>query len=144
MGAGVAAGIGAAALVVAGAYLLSAVVAEVFRGGRSLAEVGPLLIVLVVIACVRAFVLFGAELAGQRGANRLTGALRRDLTARLFVLGPVHTSREHSGELSSVIVDGLAGRRPVGGVLSARAAARRVRAALGPRRRGGRSTHRPR
>ena len=107
MGAGVAAGLGAAALVVAGAYVLSAVVAEVFRGGRSLAEVGPLLIALVVIACIRAFVLFGAELAGQRGANRLTGALRRDLTARLFVLGPVHTSREHSGELSSVIVDGL-------------------------------------
>ena len=102
-----AAGLGAAALVVAGAYVLSAVVAEVFRGGRSLAEVGPLLIAVVVIACIRAFVLFGAELAGQRGANRLTGALRRDLTARLFVLGPVHTSRERSGELSSVIVDGL-------------------------------------
>ena len=103
----IAAGFLAAVTVVAGAWLMSLVIAGVFLDGRPPDAIGPLLAGLVLLAAARALFLLLSEILAQRAANRLKQRLRTELTGRLFALGPAWTSRERSGELSSVFVNGL-------------------------------------
>jgi thiol reductant ABC exporter CydD subunit len=107
LAAAILAGFLAAVTVVAGAWLMSLVIAGVFLDGRPPEAIGPLLAGLVLLAAARALFLFLSEILAQRAANRLKQRLRTDLTGRLFSLGPAWTSRERSGELSSVFVNGL-------------------------------------
>jgi ATP-binding cassette subfamily C protein CydD len=104
---GVACGFGAAAAVVAQAYLISVVVAAIFLDGGGLAAVALPLAVLVLLAILRAPLLWGGDALAQRGAGRIKARLRADLTGRLFALGPAYTSRERSGELASVVGNGM-------------------------------------
>ena len=82
--------------------------AGVFLGGGSLATVATPLAAIAVLAVVRAGFLLAADGLAQRASARIKGTLRADLTAQLFALGPAWTGRERSGELSSVLTDGLA------------------------------------
>jgi ATP-binding cassette subfamily C protein CydD len=98
-----------AALIVLGqAYLMSVVVAGVFLGGGSLASAGGPLLAIALLAIVRAPLLLAADGLAQSASSRIKTALRADLTTHLFALGPAWTGRERSGELSSVLTDGLA------------------------------------
>ncbi len=108
LGLGIASGFVAAAIVVGQAWLTSVVVAGVFLGGGSLATVATPLVAIAVLAVVRAGFLLAADGLAQRASARIKGTLRADLTAQLFALGPAWTGRERSGELSSVLTDGLA------------------------------------
>jgi len=103
----VASGFLAAVAALAAAVVMAAAVARVFLGGGTLEEVIPALAALAALAALRGAFVWGEEVLAQRGAGRLTNRLRRDLTARLFALGPAHLSRERSGELASVVVQGL-------------------------------------
>src|SRR5689334_1441383 len=62
---------------------------------------------MAVVAVVRGPVLAAADLAAQRASTRTRAALRRALTGRLLALGPTWAGRERSGELATVVVDGL-------------------------------------
>jgi ATP-binding cassette subfamily C protein CydD len=107
LGGAILAGFLAAVTIVVGAWLMSLVIAGVFLDGRPPEVIGALLAGLVLLAAVRALLLFLSEVLAQRAANRLKQRLRSDLTGRLFSLGPAWTGNERSGELSSVFVNGL-------------------------------------
>lgn len=98
----------AAVLVVGQAYLTSVAVADVFLAGGTLASVGPPLVVIALLALFRAPLLLASDVLAQGAAGRIKARLRADLTAHLFALGPAYTSRERSGELASVVTDGMA------------------------------------
>ena len=100
-------GFAAAAVVVAQAYLVSAVVADAFLGGGTLATVAPILALVAFLAVLRAPLLLGGDALAQAAAGRVRGRLRADLTAHLLALGPLYTSRERTGELAGVMLDGL-------------------------------------
>jgi ATP-binding cassette subfamily C protein CydD len=105
--AAVACGFVAGAFVVAAACVTAAVVDGVFRAGQGLADVLPLLALLVVLAAARSGLTWAAEVLAQRASSRLKGTLRGALTARLLALGPGFASGERSGELVSVLTGGL-------------------------------------
>ena len=107
LAAGIACGFGAAVVVIAQAWLVSVVVAEVFLGGAGLETVGPLLIVVALLALLRAPLLLAGDAFAQAASSRVRGGLRADLTRHLLALGPAWTSRERTGELAGVALDGL-------------------------------------
>jgi thiol reductant ABC exporter CydD subunit len=103
----VACGFVAATTVIASGLLLSLVIAAVFVESRPPDAIVPLIVALVLLAACRAGLLFSSELLAQRAASRLKSQLRRDVTARLFELGPARVSAERSGDLASTLVNGL-------------------------------------
>jgi ATP-binding cassette subfamily C protein CydD len=104
---GIAFGFAAAAVVLGQAWLTSVVVAGIFLGGESMATVATPLLAIAVLAILRAAFLLAADGFAQDASARIKRTLRYDLTAQLFALGPAWTGRERSGELSSVLTDGL-------------------------------------
>ena len=105
----VACGFLAATTVIASGLVLSLVIAAVFVESRPPDAIVPLMAALVLLGGCRAAFLFTSEVLAQRAASRLKGQLRRDVTGRLFELGPAHVSAERSGELASTLVNGLEG-----------------------------------
>ena len=105
----VACGFLAATTVIASGLLLSLVVAAAFVDSRPPDAIVPLLIALVILGGCRAAFLLTSEVLAQRAASRLKDKLRRDVTGRLFELGPAHVSAERSGDLASTLVNGLEG-----------------------------------
>ena len=99
----------AATTTIASGLLLSVVIAAVFVESRPPDAILPLMAALVLLGGARATFLFMSELLAQRAASRLKGHLRRDVTGRLFELGPAHVSAERSGDLASTLVNGLEG-----------------------------------
>ncbi len=103
----IAAGFGATVMVVVQACLLSDVVNRVFILHQTLPDVLPLLSVMLVLAIVRAAVVWSGDVLAQKSANRLKGSLRADVTQQLFALGPAFTRAERSGDLLNATVEGV-------------------------------------
>jgi len=97
----------ASVVVVAAAIVMSAVVSRVFLGGQVLADTVPLLALIAALAVGRAALIWAGEVLAQRSSSRLKGTLRADLTGHLLRLGPSYTSGERSGELVSVMTNGI-------------------------------------
>jgi ATP-binding cassette, subfamily C, bacterial CydD len=104
---GIAFGFVAAVAVVAAAFLTSVVVADVYLKGGTVSTVALPLALVALLAILRTPLLVAGDLLAQRAAGRLTSRLRADLTAHLFALGPAWTSRERTGELATVMVNGM-------------------------------------
>lgn len=85
---------------------LSRVVAGVFLNHLTLAEVFPSLKWLLGIILLRAAAGFACELAAGATAVRVKANLREMLLRRLFELGPAYSQGEHSGELTTTVVEG--------------------------------------
>ena len=107
LGLTIAAGFGAALIVVAQAWLLSAVVNRVFMLRQTLADVLPLLAVMLLLALLRTALVGCGDVLAQQAANRLKSHLRADLTQQIFTLGPAFTRGERSGELVNAVVAGV-------------------------------------
>ena len=107
LSAGIACGFGAAVVVIAQAWLISAAVADVFLGGAGIATVAPLLVAVALLALLRAPLLLAGDAFAQQASSRVRSGLRADLTGHLLALGPAYTSRERTGELAGVALDGL-------------------------------------
>jgi ATP-binding cassette subfamily C protein CydD len=105
--AGVAAGFFAAVCVVAQAYVLSDVVDRVFQKKQTLTDVTALLGVLLMLAFLRAVIIWLSDVLAQRSASALKGSLRQQLTQQIFALGPAYTQSESSGELVNATVEGV-------------------------------------
>ncbi len=103
----VAAGFLAAVCVVAQAWLLSVIVNRVFILHQTLSDVLSLLLVMLLLAFLRAPIVWSSDVLAQRSASRLKGSLREHLTQQLFVLGPAYTRGERSGELVNAVVGGV-------------------------------------
>jgi len=62
---------------------------------------------LLMLAFLRASIVWSSDVLVQRAASRLKGSLRADLTHQLLVLGPLYTQGERSGELVNAAVGGV-------------------------------------
>lgn len=100
-------GVLATALIIAQATLLAHVIADVFLGGASLADVGPMLIWLALISVARGLVDAGFEATGRIGAARVMAELRERLVRHLLLIRPGALQGERSGELAASAVQGV-------------------------------------
>jgi ATP-binding cassette, subfamily C, bacterial CydD len=100
----VAAGFGAALCVVAQAWLLSVIVNRVFILRQTLTDVLSLLLIMLLLAFLRALIVWSGDVLAQRSASRLKSSLRESLTQQLFNLGPAYTRGERSGELVNAVI----------------------------------------
>lgn len=100
-------GLAAGWLVIAQAWLLAKVVAEVIIGHRTLGDTWPLLAAMLPIFALR----FALVRASERVAFEAAAQVRRDLRARLYAhlqaLGPLWLTRQSSGELANALVTGI-------------------------------------
>jgi ATP-binding cassette subfamily C protein CydD len=103
----VGAGFFAGALFSAQAILLSGVVNRVFLLGQTLADVLPLLGLMLALLLLRASLIWAQEVLAQRSASRVKGGLRQQLLAHFYALGPAYTQTERSGELVNAAVQGV-------------------------------------
>ncbi|MBE7552436.1 MAG: thiol reductant ABC exporter subunit CydD [Anaerolineales bacterium] len=100
-------GLLAGGLLVAQAYLLSRIISRVFLNGQGLHDVQALLLMLLVVALLRAGLIWSGEVLAQQIAGRIKNELRERLTTHLLALGPNYTRRERSGELATTAVEGI-------------------------------------
>ena len=103
----VALGLLAAAATIVQLVALSKVVDGVFLEDADLAEVHWLLLLLLGASCLRSGLVWGREVAGQRGAVRVKSELRERLVAHVLRLGPSYTKEERTGELTTVAMEGV-------------------------------------
>lgn len=89
------------------AWYLSQVIARVFLFSRSLAQVWPLLLALLLILSLRALMSGGKTLMANQVAISLKHTLRQKVVAHLFARGPVPLREERSGELVHTLVEGV-------------------------------------
>ncbi|GAB6181134.1 thiol reductant ABC exporter subunit CydD [Desulfotomaculum defluvii] len=94
-------------IVVFQAKTLASVVSLVFIERYQLAQVRPLLILLLGLIFVRAFVAWYSEISAQRVAARIKADLRRRVLQQLFELGPIYVKGERTGELINLMVEGI-------------------------------------
>jgi len=107
LGLTVAAGLLAAAATILQFVALSKVVDGVFLEGTDLMEVrGPLLLLLGA-SVLRCALLWGREVAAQRGGVRVKSELRERLLAHVLRLGPSYTGEERTGELATTATEGI-------------------------------------
>ncbi|HTP06604.1 MAG TPA: thiol reductant ABC exporter subunit CydD [Anaerolineae bacterium] len=103
----VAAGFLAAICIAGQAWFLSVVVNRVFILHQTLDDVVPFLLILLMLAVLRALLVWNSEVLAQRSASHLKGSLRERLTQQLLRLGPAYTHGERSGELVNAAVGGV-------------------------------------
>ncbi len=107
LAAAVAAGVLAAALLVGQTWYFSRAVDRVFLGGGGLAAALPLLGLAALLLALRSVSSGLADVLLQHAASHIKGDLRRDLSARLYALGPLYTYGERSGELVNTLGGGV-------------------------------------
>jgi thiol reductant ABC exporter CydD subunit len=100
-------GLAETGLVVAQATLLATVIADAFLGGATLADVGPQLVWLALVAVARGLVAAGFETAGRIGAARVMAELRARLVHHLLYVRPGGLAGERRGELAAAAVQGV-------------------------------------
>jgi ATP-binding cassette subfamily C protein CydD len=86
---------------------LSKVVNSVFLEHGTLAQVGPLLLLLLGLIVVRAALTWLREVTAQQAAIRVKSALRLRLFAHLLQLGPGYSKSESTGELVATASEGI-------------------------------------
>lgn len=105
--AAVSCGLAGGLLAIAQAQRLSALVTQVFLGGKTLAQVLPMFGALLILFAIRALVTVLGEVTGSLAAARIQSRLREQLYARLLRLGPAYSGGESSGELNAVFQQGV-------------------------------------
>src|SRR5205085_7556755 len=104
-------GILAAVLIIVQAFFLSRIISGVFLGGQAVQQVwGDVLVLLGVIA-VRGMLAWGSEVTASRVGTHARTGLHERLVAHLFPLGPAYVRGERSGELVSVLYEGVEAER---------------------------------
>jgi ATP-binding cassette subfamily C protein CydD len=107
LGFAVALGLLATAATILQLVVLSKVVDGVFLEEADLGEVGGLLLLLLCAFVLRSVLLWGREVAAQRGAVRVKSELREMLFAHILRLGPSYTKGERTGELTTTATEGI-------------------------------------
>ena len=97
----------AAIVTIAQMTLLSEIVNAVFLAHNGLAQVLLPLMLLLGAIIARAALLWGREVTAQRAAIRLKAMLRERVFAHLLRLGPAYSKGERTGELVTVVDEGI-------------------------------------
>src|SRR5215210_5051231 len=95
------------AATIAQMVLLSKLVGRVFLEGRDLQGVGKLLLLLLGVSFLRSVLLWGREVAAQRGAVWVKSELRERLFGHVLRLGSSYTVGERTGELTTTATEGV-------------------------------------
>jgi len=103
----IALGMLAAIVTIAQMTLLSGIVNAIFLAHKDLAQVLLTLFLLLGAIIARAALLWGREVTAQRAAIRLKAALRERVFAHLLRLGPAFSKGERTGELVTVVDEGI-------------------------------------
>lgn len=103
----VAIGVGLVACLVAQAFLLGHLLAELFGRPVDLSRLTPLLAGLVLASLARSILLTTGSVAGAGAANRVRGQLRRDGATAVLERGPAWLTGERAGELAVTLGRGL-------------------------------------
>lgn len=94
-------------LLIVQAWLLATVINEVIFLGRELADVMPFLWGMLVTIATRSAVTYFAEQAAFSSAALIKQSLRERLYEKLQKLGPAYLSNERTGEIATVLTDGI-------------------------------------
>src|SRR5205807_1830132 len=94
-------------LIIAQAFCLSSIISGVFLGGRTVRQVWGTLLVLLSVIAARGILAWGSEVTANRAGGRARTELRERLVTHLFALGPAYIRGERSGELVSVLCEGV-------------------------------------
>ena len=62
---------------------------------------------MLLLLLIRGLAIWGQELFAQRCATTVKSSLRGQLSNQLFILGPLYTRAERSGELANTLVEGV-------------------------------------
>jgi ATP-binding cassette, subfamily C, bacterial CydD len=103
----VALGLLAAVATIGQLVALSGVVDGVFLGGMDLAGARGQLLLLLGASVLRSGLLWGREVAAQRGAVLVKSELRERLFEHVLRLGPSYTRGERTGELTTTATEGV-------------------------------------
>ena len=104
-------GVAVAATFTAQALLLSQVFVRLFDG-QALGDVGWLLAGLAAVLLVRPVLVLARELSVHRTGVAVKRRLRARLLGHLAALGPLGTSRTRSGQVQSLLTDGIENLEP--------------------------------
>jgi len=94
-------------VVVLQARYVARVINGAFLQHEALAELRPLLILVVAFICLRAALAWGSEVAANSVANQVKQTLRERLFAHILALGPTYAHGERTGELTNTVVEGV-------------------------------------
>lgn len=94
-------------LVVFQAFYLSQIINGVFLRSKTLKQVWSLLLILIGIIALRGLLSWGNALAANQIAGHIKTKVRGRLLTRLFLLGPLYTRGERSGELINTLGGGV-------------------------------------
>jgi len=75
--------------------------------GQPLADVGVLLALAAAVVLARAVAIFGQDALAARAAGAVKTALRERLTAKVLDLGPGWLTAQRSGQVQSMLIDGV-------------------------------------
>jgi len=107
LGLTVALGLLAAAATIVQLVALSSVVDGLFLRNARIVKVHGLLLLLLGASLLRSGLVWGREVAAQRGTVRVKSELRDRLFAHVLRLGPSYTVGERTGELSTTMTEGI-------------------------------------
>ncbi|CAI3958738.1 ABC-type transport system involved in cytochrome bd biosynthesis [Commensalibacter communis] len=85
--------------------LLAWIVAQLFIQKKT--DISIPLIMLIAVVILRSFFLWIAEIASQKTAQATKQELRKKLLTRLFELGPSITLRKETGDIQTIIINGV-------------------------------------
>ncbi len=94
-------------LLIAEAWLLARIVDAVLFRAADLAAVLPYLLAMPVLFLARALVVHGAERSAFSAAAVIKQQLREQLLGKLQRLGPLYLSGQRSGEMATLLSDGI-------------------------------------
>lgn len=100
-------GVATAGLIICQAWLLTSAVVDVFVDHQDLAQVRPLLGLLVVVALGRGIVSWGQEAAAHRASAAVKQQLREQLLAQVVALGPAWLKDRRTADLTVLATRGL-------------------------------------
>lgn len=92
---------------IGGAWNLSQSVDAIFLRGKSLNEIGWLLVGLLILISTRSFLVWAVEKFGSKLAIQIKTSLRERVYAHFLELGAGYTQRYQTGNLTNLLVDGI-------------------------------------
>ncbi|MFP3853530.1 MAG: thiol reductant ABC exporter subunit CydD [Anaerolineales bacterium] len=95
------------ATIAASSWLLSQIVASAFLQNAPLSDLQNSLFILILLAAVRATLIFGRGLFASKLSIALQQSIRRKLASKLTHLGPSYSRQFRTGELISILADGI-------------------------------------
>lgn len=94
-------------LIVLQAFLLSQIITDVFQYQKTTADLGSVLFILLAVIAGRGVMVWAVEWFSGQAAQRVKTEIRLHLQNKLFKLGPAFIKRQFTGNLTTLLTDGI-------------------------------------